>query len=641
MKSKQLILALFTLVFLSLSYCAYNVTSFTKNFQNLGASSLSFTENLNKLQAIENNLIAALSLAHNHLINIEQSDSVNELKRLAAISQNTSDQLNSIAFLSIEDNSKKFSLLKLQADRFLVVARISIENNTNVDDQKRFQALSEVNNEYLLTINALNALQSPLSNLLANNAQMFANIYSLYGHREVTLIVCTIILFLMASGFMVVQLSSLYRELKVFVTTLDKYNTLTPQFTNKEISEAYYAAIDYRDKELLFTEIIEKCPVGIIVTNAFNEVLLTNAKAIYTLQELENVIATSLTTLMGQRLDEVFAGYPEIHKALLVESENTSLRQDIGSATISFNIKTFNFQSNTLKFIIINNRTKLNSFPVNFEKNIKSLLSQCSYSAENLQKAAKDMLSTASINQSEIGNTKGFCGKALESINIAGKLVADLTLSLEEISGHIINTSNISAEAVNTASQMTASITNLGGKAEKVNEVIELITSIASQINLLALNANIEAARAGEAGKGFTVVAKGVKALAEQTTKASEEVSRQIRDIHLAITKVVEEIVQIFKVVQEVSNSSSFLTKTIHDKSANNTLTAQLVLDASQKLSSVYEQITAIDSKADEGTSDNKKLQAIASQLFDALKNIEAKSIDYLIDLKEYSQNKD
>ena len=104
------------------------------------------------------------------------------------------------------------------------------------------------------------------------------------------------------------------------------------------------------------------------------------------------------------------------------------------------------------------------------------------------------------------------------------------------------HSANIAAQAVEEADQTNADVQSLATMTGKIGDVMKLINDIASQTNLLALNATIEAARAGEAGKGFAVVASEVKTLANQTAKATEEISSQIAAIQGATHKSVEAI---------------------------------------------------------------------------------------------------
>src|SRR5262249_42483800 len=129
----------------------------------------------------------------------------------------------------------------------------------------------------------------------------------------------------------------------------------------------------------------------------------------------------------------------------------------------------------------------------------------------------------------------------------------ELVASIHEISNQVSHSSQIAAEAVAEAGRTDTTVQELAASAQKIGDVVRLIQDIASQTNLLALNATIEAARAGEAGKGFAVVASEVKALANQTSRATEEISAQVGEVQQATQGAVGAIEVIRRKIAELS----------------------------------------------------------------------------------------
>jgi methyl-accepting chemotaxis protein len=125
--------------------------------------------------------------------------------------------------------------------------------------------------------------------------------------------------------------------------------------------------------------------------------------------------------------------------------------------------------------------------------------------------------------------------------------------SVKEIARQIEQSTSITCQAVAQAKKTDASISELSRAAQRIGDVVKLITAIANQTNLLALNATIEAARAGEAGRGFAIVASEVKSLSNQTAKATEEIGAQIAGMQIATQDNVETIKQISKTIGDVS----------------------------------------------------------------------------------------
>jgi len=131
---------------------------------------------------------------------------------------------------------------------------------------------------------------------------------------------------------------------------------------------------------------------------------------------------------------------------------------------------------------------------------------------------------------------------ASDNVQSVASATEELASSVREISGQVQESNRIAASAVQQADETDARINALSQAANRIGDVVKLITSVAEQTNLLALNATIEAARAGEAGRGFAVVAQEVKALAAQTAKATDEIGNQIAGMQTATQEAVGSI---------------------------------------------------------------------------------------------------
>ena len=140
--------------------------------------------------------------------------------------------------------------------------------------------------------------------------------------------------------------------------------------------------------------------------------------------------------------------------------------------------------------------------------------------------------------------------------------------SIEEISRQVVQSTNVVRTAVERAVETNDGMGRLSSAAQKVGDVVSLISRIAAQTNLLALNATIEAARAGEAGRGFAVVAQEVKTLATQTAKATQDITGQIADMQEATDLSVEAIDKIQKKISEVEHISTIIAAAVHEQGA-------------------------------------------------------------------------
>jgi methyl-accepting chemotaxis protein len=144
----------------------------------------------------------------------------------------------------------------------------------------------------------------------------------------------------------------------------------------------------------------------------------------------------------------------------------------------------------------------------------------------------------------------------------------ELSSSINEISRQVQESARMASTAVDEAGATNGRVEQLAKAASRIGDVVELINAIASQTNLLALNATIEAARAGEAGRGFAVVAAEVKALADQTAKATNEIGQQVVDIQAATEESVGAIKEISGTIEKLSEISSAIAAAVEQQGA-------------------------------------------------------------------------
>ncbi|NGX98200.1 MAG: HAMP domain-containing protein [Candidatus Afipia apatlaquensis] len=235
-----------------------------------------------------------------------------------------------------------------------------------------------------------------------------------------------------------------------------------------------------------------------------------------------------------------------------------------------------------------------------FESLIGELVGSLSSSSTELEAAANTLTTTAD-STGKISDSAASASQEVSS-NVQSVAVAteEITSSVAEIGRQVQESSRIAGEAVRQAQKTDASITELSQAAARIGDVVKLITAVAEQTNLLALNATIEAARAGEAGRGFAVVASEVKALAAQTAKATDEISAQIAGMQSATRESVSTIKEIGTTINLISEISSSIAAAVEEQGAATQEIARNVQYAAQRSGEVAQSITEVSRGAGE-----------------------------------------
>jgi methyl-accepting chemotaxis protein len=237
-----------------------------------------------------------------------------------------------------------------------------------------------------------------------------------------------------------------------------------------------------------------------------------------------------------------------------------------------------------------------------FGTSAAGVMASLAQSAETMRKTAAEMTNAA--HQTRASAARAAEGAATSTANLGAVSAASeqMSASINEISQQVARATRAVDEAVSRASTTDAKVGGMAAAADRVGDVVKLITDIAGRTNLLALNATIEAARAGEAGKGFAVVAGEVKALATQTAKATDEIATQITAIRAATGEAVTAVRDVSASIGEVSEVATAIAAAVEQQAAATrdiSVSVQTVTAATNESTQAMQEVSAISESTD------------------------------------------
>ncbi|WP_420331964.1 methyl-accepting chemotaxis protein [Oceanicaulis alexandrii] len=256
---------------------------------------------------------------------------------------------------------------------------------------------------------------------------------------------------------------------------------------------------------------------------------------------------------------------------------------------------------------------KIEALAADFDSAVERTLEAVTMSASALQETAEVLVGASANTTSRAGEVSGAGAVASQAVATVASAAEELSASVSEIAAQVERSSEVSGQAKSRMERASSEMTQLTSAANEIDQVVKLISDIAEQTNLLALNATIEAARAGEAGKGFAVVASEVKTLAEQTGRATGQISNQITQIQSATGDVESAMEEVRGVIEEMLNVAAAINAAIDEQRAASNEIASSAQSAASETQRVSANIEQVSRSADETSGQAGTVQETAA----------------------------
>lgn len=316
-------------------------------------------------------------------------------------------------------------------------------------------------------------------------------------------------------------------------------------------------------------QMLDQLPVNVMIADPQELVVsYMNQTSKNTLKQVEHLLPCSADEVVGSCID-IFHKQPEVQRKMLADANNLPYETNIdlgGEHKLSLKVSAVFDEAGTytqalLAWNVVTEQIAVAEKVDNASSTVASAATELKATAATMSQSIDQMKAQSASVASVAEQTSG-------NVGAVASAAEELAASTDEISRQVAQSSEVAGEAQREATEAASTVKSLDEAGQKIGDVVNLINDIASQTNLLALNATIEAARAGEAGKGFAVVASEVKALAQQTANATEDITKQIEAMQDATGQVVTAIDSITATIGRVNEASTGISAAVEEQSA-------------------------------------------------------------------------